>query len=359
MDIKELKISAVKPYDKNPRKNDDAVQYVAESIKQFGFKVPIVIDKDNIIVAGHTRHKAAKLLGLKKVPCIVADDLTDEQIKAFRIADNKVSEKAEWDFELLQGELDDLLSFDMADFGFDIPADVDAIFENDESGETEEWDGWDEIAKQNENMRTVAAYNMELFDEGKTEGRWQMPVLAPCDVLPQRVIGFNYAMTSTDYDAGIHFYLDDYQFERVWNNPGKYIEILSRFACVLTPSFSLYMDMAEPIKIYNTYRGRLLGQIMQYRGLNVIPLVYWADEKSFDYCFDGLPENAVLSTLTMGTSDPEIWPIWEKGMKELIKRKKPKTLLLYGNGLQVDFDFGDIEVIYFENEITQKFKNEV
>ena len=93
MNVQEIKLKDIKPYGKNPRKNDDAVPYVAESIKQFGFKVPIVIDKNNVIVAGHTRYKAAKKLGFLRVPCIIADDLTDEQIKAFRLADNKVSER--------------------------------------------------------------------------------------------------------------------------------------------------------------------------------------------------------------------------------------------------------------------------
>ena len=105
MNIVEKKLKEIKPYEKNARKNDDAVKYVAESIKQFGFKVPIVIDKDNVIVAGHTRYKASKELGLETVPCIVADDLTEEQIKAYRLADNKVSEFSEWDFDLLGEEL--------------------------------------------------------------------------------------------------------------------------------------------------------------------------------------------------------------------------------------------------------------
>ena len=118
MNIIEKKITEIKPYEKNPRRNDEAVKYVAESIKQFGFKVPIVIDKNDVIVAGHTRYKAAKNLGLKEVPCIVADDLTEEQVKAFRLADNKVAEKAEWDFDLLSEELDDLFDFDMTVFGF-------------------------------------------------------------------------------------------------------------------------------------------------------------------------------------------------------------------------------------------------
>lgn len=118
MEIKEFKVTDLKEYERNPRHNDDAVEYVAESIKEFGFKVPIVVDKDNVIIAGHTRLKAAKELGLKTVPCIVADDLTEEQVQAFRLADNKVAELAEWDTFMLAEELDDIINIDMELFGF-------------------------------------------------------------------------------------------------------------------------------------------------------------------------------------------------------------------------------------------------
>ena len=117
-------VNDITPYEHNPRKNDDAVDAVAASIKEFGFKVPIVVDKDGIIVAGHTRLKAAKKLGMEQVPCIVADDLTDEQIKAFRLVDNKVAELADWDFSELETELADI-DMDMAQFGFD-DFDIDA-----------------------------------------------------------------------------------------------------------------------------------------------------------------------------------------------------------------------------------------
>lgn len=123
MEIILKKIDEVTPYDKNPRKNDNAVKYVAESIKQFGFKVPIVIDSEGVIVCGHTRHKAAKSLKLAEVPCVVADDLTEEQIKAFRLADNKVSEFAEWDLDFLTEELDGIFEIDMEDFGFSLELD--------------------------------------------------------------------------------------------------------------------------------------------------------------------------------------------------------------------------------------------
>lgn len=118
MEIKEIPIKQLKEYENNPRYNDDAVPAVAKSIKEFGFKVPIVVDSDNVIIAGHTRLKAAKILKLKTVPCIVADDLSEEQIRAFRLADNKTSELADWNFELLNIELDSIADIDMGDFGF-------------------------------------------------------------------------------------------------------------------------------------------------------------------------------------------------------------------------------------------------
>ena len=119
MQIVEKKITEIKQYEKNPRKNDSAVDAVANSIREFGFKVPVVIDKDGVIVCGHTRYKAAKKIGLDKVPCVIADDLTEEQIKAYRLADNKVSELAEWDFNILGEELEGIFDIDMTDFGFD------------------------------------------------------------------------------------------------------------------------------------------------------------------------------------------------------------------------------------------------
>lgn len=115
------KISDLTPYENNPRLNDGAVDAVAKSIEEFGFKVPIVIDKDGVIVAGHTRLKAAKQLAIDEVPCIIADDLSDEELKAFRLADNKVSELAGWDWDKLQDELERLqeMDIDMGEFGFE------------------------------------------------------------------------------------------------------------------------------------------------------------------------------------------------------------------------------------------------
>lgn len=142
MKVVDIGVEKLKAYEKNPRKNDKAVKYVANSIKEFGFKVPIVISENFEIVCGHTRVKAANMLGLKKVPCIIADDLTDEQLKAFRLAENKVGELANWDMDLLIEELAGIYEFDMGDFGFapieDIDLDISAADALDIEAETKE-----------------------------------------------------------------------------------------------------------------------------------------------------------------------------------------------------------------------------
>ena len=121
MQIQMMKLSEIHPYEKNPRFNDGAIEAVANSIKEFGFQQPIVIDKDNVVVAGHTRLRGAKKLGLTEVPCIIASDLTPEQVQAYRIADNKTGEIAEWNYDLLPVEIKELQEkdFDLSLLGFD------------------------------------------------------------------------------------------------------------------------------------------------------------------------------------------------------------------------------------------------
>jgi site-specific DNA-methyltransferase (adenine-specific) len=131
MEIVYKNIDDIKPYAGNPRRNDKAVEKVAESIRQFGFKQPILIDEDDIIIAGHTRQLAAKKLKMQQVPCIYADDLTPEQVKAYRLADNKVAEFAEWDFDLLNQELLNIPEIDMTAFGFTMPKEAAEVQEDD------------------------------------------------------------------------------------------------------------------------------------------------------------------------------------------------------------------------------------
>ena len=135
MDIEIVSVDQLVPYYNNPRLNNDAVDAVANSIKEFGFKQPIVIDKDNVIIAGHTRWEASQELGLTEVPIIRADDLTEEQIKAYRIADNKTAELADWDLDKLELEMMDLDDDYMSQFGFDFEIEGEAETEEEQQKE--------------------------------------------------------------------------------------------------------------------------------------------------------------------------------------------------------------------------------
>lgn len=346
--IEHIQIDDIVMYSNNPRHNDgEAVDKVAASIKEYGFKVPMVLDKNNVIITGHTRYKAAKKLKLDKVPCIIADDLTDAQVKAFRIADNKVSEYSSWDYELLNFEFEELkdLGFDMEMTGFD-DFEMDAI----EAAEDFEMDEF----KEHHRLATDNAYNLQFNEIERTAGFYQMPIIKKIDYIPKDLISFNYAKTAQDKSVGVHFYIDDYQFERVWNNPIMYVDILKEFDCVITPDFSLYLDMPIAMKIWNTYRNRLIGQIMYDCGIKVIPNVSWAEEDTFKFCFDGIEPGGTVSISTIGVKrDPEAKAIWTAGVTEMIKRIKPKAILVYGGKIEYDYP-KDIDVIYFENKIKER-----
>ena len=334
-----MRIADVHPYKRNPRKNDEAVEYVANSIRSFGFRSPIIVDRDHVIIAGHTRYKAAKKLGLKTVPVIVAADLTPEQASAYRLADNKTAEAAQWDKDLLRDELDGLAGlFDMSDFGFEF---------DQSSEDTEEQD--DPGYYGDERERTYDTYNLDQFDESRCAGKYQFPIIEKCDFIPDNLIGFNYAKTNTSKEAGVHFFIDDYQFERIWNAPEDYVELLSEYECMLTPDFSLYMDMPIAMKIWNIYRSRLIGQYMADCGIPVIPTLQWAEPATFDFCFDGIEGGGTVAVSTVGVMrDPDTRAIWSAGMKAAIEKIRPKTILLYGSD-KLDFDFGNINVRYYQS----------
>ena len=349
MEIVYKNIDKIIPYENNPRINDEAVQYVAKSIEKYGFKVPITIDKDNVIITGHTRLKAAQQLGLKKVPTIKVTDLSKKKIKEFRLADNKVSEKATWDLDKLSIELADL-DFSMSEFGFEIepietaPITVEELEEDDNSYYGDERE------------RTNRAYHLDLIDyDNLTNDFWQMPIIENNNYIPDDLIGFNYAKTSKDKNTGIHFYLDDYQFERIWNYPEKYIETLIDYQCILSPNFSLYLDMPMPMKIWNTYRSRQIGAYFQSKGIKVIPTICWAEKDTFDFAFQGIPKGSIVSISTIGVKrSKEALQIWKDGVDELIKRIEPSTILIYGG--KVDYDYGNIEVKYYENKVLESWE---
>lgn len=207
----------------------------------------------------------------------------------------------------------------------------------------------------NERIRTNNKYNLNIYDEFATTGFYNMPVIQCDDFIPERLIPFNYAKTAKDNKCGLHFYLDDYQFERIWNDPLKYIGLFKRFECILSPDFSLYYDMPIAMQIWNTYRSRMVGQFYQTLDIKVIPTISWSDKRSYEFCFDGIPEGSIVSVSSVGVMQSnDTKKVFVDGLTEMIKRIKPKAILFYGK--PIEYDYGDIEVVYYENNNTKRLK---
>ena len=188
-----------------------------------------------------------------------------------------------------------------------------------------------------------------------TDDFWQMPVIQNDGFVPSDLIGFNYAKSSKDKKCGIHFFVDDYQFERVWNYPEKYIETLSEYECILSPDFSLYMDMPMPMKIWNVYRSRQIGAYYQKKGIRVIPTISWAEPETYKFCFLGVPEGAIVAVSTVGVKNSqESMDVFADGAKAMIDYIKPAKILEYGGDIGIDY--GGIEVIQYANKVTETWK---
>lgn len=305
MEIREFGIDEIKPYEKNPRKNEDSVKFVANSIKEFGFKVPIVIDSDNVIVAGHTRWKAAKQLGLERVPCIKADDLSPAQIKAFRLADNKVGEFSQWDMDLLGDELKDLGDvFDMGDFGFFDPMDDDAP-----TGDDDDFD----VDKELENIEEPITQPGDLW----LLGRHRLIVGDSCDEATiKRLCG----------DAQIDLYLTDPPYNVAYKGgTGMTIENdnmdSASFLAFLTDAFAAADSVMKPGCAFYIWHSS--SEVMNFRqAIDNIP--GWMAKQYLLW---------VKDRFTLGRSDYQqrhepCWYGWKEGAAHyFIDDRKQSTVL--------------------------------
>lgn len=203
--------------------------------------------------------------------------------------------------------------------------------------------------------RTNRYYHLDLIND-HCDGKYDMPVIRRQDVTPTEILlPFNLARTCKRKDVGVHFFLDDYQFERVWRRPGKYIEMLAQFPFVLSPGFSLYTDMPLAMKMWNNWRRQFVAEYWQRNGLTVVPTVMWAEERTFQFCFDGIEPGGTIAVSTQGPAMSKRGrEFWKKGMREAMRRLNPTTILHYGKPL--DFDFGDTNVVYFDNIILKQIR---
>ena len=197
----------------------------------------------------------------------------------------------------------------------------------------------------NQRFRTDRKYNLQLLD-GVSLDRRGYPVCEYADAVPKRLIPFNEALGAKDTDGFIHFYVDDYQFERLWNNPERYDDALSRFDGVLSPDFSCYIDMPRPMQAWNEYRRRLLATHWAKVGIDVIPTLCWSTPDNYDIAFGGFAKGGTYAISTVGVTRRNLASVYfTEGLTEAVRTIKPKRLLVYGK--KPDINLG-CEMIYFE-----------
>lgn len=327
--IEVLKVDDLKPYVKNAKKHPKKqVERIANSIEAFGMNDPIGIwGKENIVIEGHGRLQALKQLGYSEVPCIRLDHLTEDERKAYTLAHNKVAE-SEWDFDLLNEEIEDLITFDFEEFGFQFV---------------------DEEQNKIDTQKKVEG----ILNLGKAQfdgvGKYDIPQLATIHENEigeiSEWIGFNYVLSDKAPEGkAVHFFIDDYQFMRLWNSPEKYMEKLARYEAVLTPDFSPYGDMPMATQIFNHYRKHWLGRLMQEYGIKVIPTIRASrDERSLQWYLDGEPSGGVVCISSMWTADKEAKEYFMREFETMRKTLKPEKIYVYGN--EVEGLKGNIEYI--------------
>lgn len=175
----------------------------------------------------------------------------------------------------------------------------------------------------------------ENLDKATFEGvgKYEIPPLLPVNIAePIEMIGFNYAgRYKHPEQVGVHFFLKDYQFTRLWTSPEVYTEMLSRFRFVCTPDFSMFTDYPLALQINSHYRKHWLGAYWQRNGMVVIPSICWSDERSFDWCFDGEPRNSTVAVSSVGTQiQTEAKRLFLLGFEQMISRLQPKLVLFHG-----------------------------
>lgn len=330
-------------YRKHSQKN---LALIERSLAENGAGRSILLDSSGESIAGSGTLQMAMKRGIpireihtngEELIAVVRDDISpnDPRRKSLALADNATSDLSQWDFEQLRE--DDWSAEDLTDWGIDVPEEPEqnatelpeeSVADTTDTGDNEEDDGYYGDARE----RTYGIYKLSEYDETRTAGKYQFPQLKPCNFVPDHLLSFKDMLSVADFTAGIHFFTDDYRFERIWRNTEAYLQRLSKFQCVFTPDFSLYLDMPLAMQIWNTYRNRMIGQICQDYGMNVIPTVGWAGEDSFDFCFDGLPQGGTVAVSTVGVmNNKNAKEIFRVGMEEMIRQVNPGFILIYGS----------------------------
>lgn len=201
--------------------------------------------------------------------------------------------------------------------------------------------------------RSVRSLNLHLVDEFSCAGGvW--PELEPADALPRRLRSLVTCPRCTDTEAGVHLYLDDHRIENTWTDPERYVGMLRRFACVMTPDYSLWLEMPEPMKRWQVYRSLAVGKAWQDAGLCVVPTLTWGGPDTFSWCFDGIPKGGTVSLSTVGLMrSVEGRRLFDEGADAAMEAVSPSRVLAYGT--RREFDARGAEVVWYESDMQRRF----
>lgn len=389
MKVESKPVTAIAPYAKNPRRNERAVDAVASSLKQFGWKQPIVVDKDGVIVVGHTRYYAALKLGMDKVPVVVAKDLTEDQCRAYRIADNKTNEIAEWNVGLLSEELRSLSDAGWTDFtglAFNTK-EIDAllsplaeqVFEstrptlesatqsqasgsgeyieepleddkepdylNDDFGERSKED-YDEEARPENSIKTYtdnvtfSSTNWlglpDLREDMLWDGDIRRVYIKDGDEGPnQLVVWSSVAVDERVTGKVVGFYADDERFDyAIWTKSASFVEKLDRLkpAALVVPDFSTAYMEPTAFNIWQTYRARFLARYWQEAGHKIVLNLHVSSPENWEWIFLGLPKRckSAITQIRTTAGDDVLRQHKLKGIHEWCRRVETETIYIYG-----------------------------
>lgn len=205
-------------------------------------------------------------------------------------------------------------------------------------------------------VRTFKTLNLHLIDESDCiAGVW--PALEPSYSVPAGLTSFLPSQASKHPNEFVHFYIEDYRFERLWKEPERYVDVLSRYAGMIMPDYSTYRNMPIPMQLWNMYRSRAVAAFYQKCGIDVIPNLIYADERTYGPAFSGLPIGGTYCTCATGiVKDEEARKYFYKGLLRAVETVMPDTLLVYGGRLDVGLP---CEVVYYENDNTARVRSNV
>ncbi|MBE6129568.1 MAG: DUF4417 domain-containing protein [Erysipelotrichaceae bacterium] len=324
LQIKYRNLDDIKPYEGNVKRHpEDQIKQIMESIKDYGFNDPIAIDETGTIIEGHGRYEACKCLGIESVPTIELKGLTEEQKREYIIVHNKITMNTGFDMKMLQKELKKIGRVELKKFGLD-----------------------EKFFKDHDYKTKTQGSVLNILNLGYAQfpgvGKYDIPQIQPEKELPEGIeewIGFNYVLSDKNPEnKAVHFFVDDYQFERVWNRPDQYIPYLKRYKCVLSPDFSPYGDMPLITQIFNHYRKHWIAAYWQSKGITVIPTIRSStDPRSLEFYLDGEPTGGVVaySSMWSGSDDPAMQKAFRREWNKMISVLHPTAVIVYGSILPI------------------------